>query len=162
MKRIISLVTITFQIVSAFVVLFFIYIIFALLDMNDFDMPAAIGFAIFQPVFGFILCCFTILTCIVLGLPIRFIPRLHNWLSARPLIIVIGVCSGFILLLLSLNSTFTDTTKFQIDGAERTKAIPNFAFASIGWFLTAFSLLHFYPGALVKLIVKRISSKAKT
>ena len=147
---------------STFVVLFVIYIIFALLDMTDFDLPTGVGFLIFQPVFGIILSSFTILVCIILGLPIRLIPKLYRWWSNRPYIIFVGVFVGLTLLLLSLNSHFTETAKVTIDDKEQTKEIPNSMLALTGWVVTSFSFLHFYPMTIIKWIKKKIWTKATT
>ena len=155
MNKIISLATITFQLFTAFGGLFIIYIIFAVLDMNDFDLPSGIGFLIFQPAYGFIISGLTIVACIILGLPIRLIPRVYNWWSRKPVIIFIGIFIGLILLLLSLNSHFTETAKINVDGVDRTKEIPNSILVSIGWLLTAFCLLHFYPFPIIKWLRKK-------
>ena len=128
--------------------------------MNDFDLPSGIGFVIFQPVFGIVLSGLTIIACIILGLPIRLIPRLYNWWSERPFIIFIAVTVGLILLIMSV--FFTDTVNAVSDGEEKTKQIPNISFALTGWFLTAFSLLHFYPVTIIKWLKKKIWTNATT
>src|ERR1700730_10014122 len=127
--------------------------------MNEFDLPSGVGFLIFQPVFGVILSGLTIIACLIIGLPIRLIPELYNWWSKRPLIIFVGVAIGLILLFFSLTSNFTETAKIVIDGEERTKQIPNTILAITGWFLTAFSLLHFYPLTIIKWFKEKIFSK---
>ena len=128
--------------------------------MTDFDLPTGVGFIIFQPIFGIFLSGLTILACIILGLPIRLIPNIYNWWSKRPYIIFAGIFIGLILVLLSLNSHFTETAKVTIDDEEQTKEIPNSILALTGWALTAFSFLHFYPMTIIKWIKKRIWTKA--
>lgn len=130
--------------------------------MNDFDVPSGIGFLIFQPAFGIIISGLTIIACTILGLPIRLIPRLHKWWSRKPLIVFVGVFIGLILLLLSLNSHFTETAKINVDGTEQTKEIPNSILVSTGWLLIAFCLLHFYPVPIIKWLKKKIWTKATT
>lgn len=143
MKKVISIATILFQIFIAFVTLFVIYIIFALLEPTDYDCANAVGFLIFQLIFGFFLCSVTIVVCIIVGLPIRLIKEAYNWWSKKPYLIFVGVTIGIILLIVSLN--FTKTTNIKIDGNVRTTQVPNTSLATSGWFLIAFCLLHFYP-----------------
>ena len=125
--------------------------------MNDFDFPNAIGFLIFQPIFGFIICALTILICIILGLPIRLITGLNNWWVQKPFIVFVGVAIGLILLLMSL--FITHKVIFIKEGQETAKQVPNIILAGSGWFLTAFCLLHFYPLALIKWFKEKIVSK---
>lgn len=143
MKKIISIATILFQIFIAFVTLFIIYMIFALLQPSNYDFPNAVGFLIFQPTFAFFLCSATIVACIIVGLPIRLVQEVYNWWSKKPYLIFGGVTVGIILLIVSL--TFTKTTNIEIDGNVRTTQVPNTSIATSGWFLIAFCLLHFYP-----------------
>ena len=156
MEKIISIATVLFQLFIAFVGLLIIYMVFALLDMTEINFPNAVGFIIFQPLWGILICGLTIIACIILGLPIRLNPKLNKWWSKRPIIIFIGVMIGLLLLLLSLNSHLMQTAKFTIDGKEQTKLIPNSVLVVTGWFLTAFCLLHFYPLAAIKWLIKKI------
>jgi hypothetical protein len=158
-KKLISIATIIFQIFIAFVVLFVIYIIFALLDMNDFDFANGVGFLIFQPLYGFIFSALTIAVCITVGLPIRLIPKLFKWWSLKPIIVFVGVIIGLILLIISLNSHFTETTNVTINGEQTVKQIPNITLALTGWFLTAFCLLHFYPLTIIKWFKTKVLTK---
>lgn len=125
MRKIILKATIFFQLFTSLAALFLIYIIFALLDMNDFDLISGMGFIVFQPIFGAILSGLTVLVCFLVGLPIRLIPKLHSWWTKRPLIVFISVFIGLIFLCISLNSNFTETTTVIIDNEEKTKNIPN-------------------------------------
>lgn len=150
MRKLISLSTILFQLFITFVALFVIYIIFALLDMDEFDMITEGAFLIFQPIFAIVLSTLTIIACIIVGLPIRLIPSVKSWWSSKPFIIFLGLTIGIILLLLSLNTNFTETQNFTTDGIEKEKEIPNYSPALTGWFLTAFCLLHFYPLTILK------------
>lgn len=156
-KKIISIATIFFQIILTFIALFIIYIIFALLDMTDYDFPNAVGFLIFQPIFGLLLCAATIASCMFIGLPIRLIQRLYYWWSKKPYIIFFGVTVGFILLIISL--IFTEATNIMIDGENKSKQIPNIKLALAGWFLIAFCLLHFYPLTIINWFKTKLFSR---
>jgi hypothetical protein len=69
------------------------------------------------------------------------------------------VTIGLILLVASLNSNFMDTTKIVIDGEEKIKDIPNINLCMTGWFLVAFSLLHFYPMTIVNWIKNKLQTR---
>jgi hypothetical protein len=159
MKKFISLSTILFQLFITFVALFVIYLIFALLDMDEFDMITEGAFLIFQPIFAIILSTLTIVACIIVGLPIRLLPRVKMWWSSRPIIPFITLTIGIILLLLSLNANLTETRIVTIDGIEREKEIPNYSLSLTGWFMTAFSLLHFYPMTVLKWLKDKALTK---
>ena len=159
MKKLISIFSVLFQFISTLIVLFIIYIILAFLDNlnnNDPDFPNAIGFVIIQPVFGIIFVFLTIFICTIVGLPIRLMPKLFNWWNNRPMIILAGVVSGLLLIVMSLIPYFAETAKIVVDGEEKVKQIPNTNLGITGWFLTAFSLLHFYPLSLIKWIIKKL------
>ncbi len=162
MKKIISISSFVFQLLSTFIMLLVTYMIFALLDMDDFDMITEVSFFVFQPIMGIILTVLTILVCLILGSPIRFISRLNVWWINKPGLFLIGFTIGMVLLLLSFNSNLTNTETFLSDGEEKTKEVPNTYFAITGWFLIAFNLVHFYPMSLITWIHRRISSRDKS
>jgi hypothetical protein len=145
----INVSTILFQLFKTFFALSVIYLIYALLDMDEFDMITEGAFLIFQPIFAIILSTLTIVACIIVGLPIRLLPSVRNWRSRRPIIPFIVFAIGLILLLLSLNDI------------EKEKEIPNYSLALTGWFLTAFSLLHFYPMTVLKWLKDKALTKVR-
>jgi hypothetical protein len=158
MKKFVSFPVILFQLFITFITLFVIYLIFALLDMDEFDMITEGAFLIFQPILAIILSTFTIVACIIVGLPIRLLPKVKMWWSRRPVIPAIALTVGIILLILSLNENFTETRNTVIDGIEKEKQIPNYKLAFTGWFMTAFALLHFYPMTILELIRDNLKS----
>ena len=119
------------------------------------------AFLIFQPIFAIILSALTIVACIIVGLPIRLIPSLRNWWSRTPVIFFIGLAIGVVLLLLSLNANFTETKTVSIGDVEKEKEIPNYSLALTGWFMTAFSLLHFYPMTILKWLKDKAQTKVR-
>ena len=150
MRKIISISTILFQLFTTAAVLFVTYIIFALIDLDDFDLITEGAFLISQPVYGILITVLTIIVCTIVGLPIRLKKTINKWWSRKPMLVFAGVVIGFILMSLSLNVNFSATTKVIVDGEERSKEIPNCSLLVTGWFLTAFSLLHFYPMPLIQ------------
>lgn len=144
-----------FQLFVTFATLFVIYIIYALLDVDEADMINGIGFMIFQPLFGFILTSITIVICFVLGLPIRLKSKVRQWWLARPLLPIIGAVVGLLLLLLAFNPNLTEIKQVVLNGETVDKEVPNTVVSITGWFLTAFSLLHFYPQSTLSLFRRR-------
>lgn len=150
-------VIILFQLLFTFLVLFAIYMIYALLDVIEIDLIAGIGFMIFQPILGVVSTGLTILICLILGLPIRFIKVINQSWKSKPFLPIIGTIAGFVLLFLSFINT--EMKEVVIDNETMLKKVPNIIMALTGWFLIAFCLLHFYPQSLFKLLKRRLLSK---
>ena len=75
---IIAILSLVFQTVLTFIVIFCIYMVFALLD-NDFGIDGLLGLFIFQPIIGIILSALTIIVCLTIGLPIRLHKKINYW-----------------------------------------------------------------------------------
>jgi len=158
-KILLNLSTFVFQILLAYGVLFCIYMAFAILDNDEADLISESTLLVIQPIYAIVFSTITIACCIILGLPIRLVSKLRKWWSGKPTFTILGILFGVILLFVSLNSNFADHTTVMIDGEKRTKQIPNFTLALGGWFLTAFSVLHFYPGTVINSIKMRWFSR---
>ena len=160
MNKIITILILVFQLALTFIANFCIYMLFALLD-NDFGLDGLFGLFIFQPIIGIALSVLTIVVCLTIGLPIRFYKKLNYWWTTNFYISVIGIICGLTLLFLALLPNFNETvTVIAENGQETLKQIPNSTFSYIGWFLTAFSLLHTYPPRqLTDRIIRITSSK---
>ena len=130
------------QIVLTFIAAFCIYMIFALFD-NDFGIDGLFGLFIIQPIFAIAFSVLTIFVCLIVGLPIRLNKKLNRWWATNFYISIIGTICGLTLLGLSLLPVFNETV--TINGQKSLKQIPNSSLTYIGWFLTAFSLLHMFP-----------------
>lgn len=133
------------QVVSTVCCLLLIYMIYAFVDMDEFDLITEIGFLVIQPLIGLVYIFLTILSCFLIGLPLRLIQKLNCWWQERQVIPVLGLAFGFVLILMSFNTLFTNTENVILDSGPIEKEIPNFRMSLIGWFMIAFSLLHFYP-----------------
>jgi hypothetical protein len=118
--------------------------VFALLDYEG-GFDSFVGLTIFQPVLAVILSALTIFCCLIFGLPIRLINKLNYWWTQHFYLSILLTFIGLILLGLSLNPDFIETTTITSDGLETTKKIPNSRLVITGWILTAFSALHIYP-----------------
>lgn len=147
-----STVSIFFQVVITFIVLFVIYMIYALLGLLEIDMIAGIGYLIFQPILGFVFTSLTILACLLLGLPIRLIKGVRQFWLSKPLLPLTGFFAGIVSMLLAYNSHFTELKEVTLDFGTIQKEVPEIRLAIAGWFVTGFSLLHFYPQSLQKFI----------
>jgi magnesium-transporting ATPase (P-type) len=133
------------QVVVTFIATFCIYMFFALSD-NDFGIDGLVGLVIFQPIVSIILSIITIFICLIVGLPIRLSKRINYWWIAKFYIAIIGIVCGLTFLLLSIIPSFMETVIINKDTTQETlKQVPNTILVSVGWLLTAFSLLHLYP-----------------
>jgi hypothetical protein len=132
------------QIALTFIATFCIYMIFALLD-NDFGFDGLFGLVIFQPFFAIILSSLTIFCCLIIGLPIRLNKKVNYWWTTKFYIAIIGTLCGLTMLILAILPQFQETLKIYISEDETSKQIPNSTLSYVGWFLTAFSILHTYP-----------------
>jgi len=130
--------------------------IFAVLDNDEVDMISEVGLLTIQPLFAAILSALTIVACAVIGLPIRLNSKVNKWWKGRPIVSIIGGTIGLTLLLLSINHNFTEDKKVIINEEEIIKQIPNTILALTGWFLTGFSLLHFYPLTFLRQVKNRL------
>lgn len=150
-----SFALLSLQVFATFGILLIIYLAYALQDIYEADFANEIGFLIFQPLFGFVYTSITILACCILGLPIRLITRVRQWWTRRPFIPLLGLLIGLIFFVLSFKTNLMETKQIVVNGELMNKTVPNFYLSLIGWFLTAFCLLHLYPTSLLSLFRKR-------
>ncbi|MDB5206941.1 MAG: hypothetical protein JWR72_2016 [Flavisolibacter sp.] len=151
MRKTAFALSLVIQFILTFAFLFIVYIIYALLDVEEADMINGIGFIVFQPLFGFILTAITIVICFIAGLPIRLKTKIKQWWLTKPLIPILGFVIGVLLLILAFNPNLTETKQIILYGETVNKEVPNITVSITGWFLTAFCLLHFYPQSLLVL-----------
>ena len=134
--------------------------IFAILDYEG-GFDSFFGMAIFQPIIAALLSGLTIICCLTLGLPIRLIKPFNKWWTRHFYIAFFLVLVGLTLIGLSFTPQFREETVVSTGEMELVKSIPNLALVIIGWFLTAFSLLHIYPPDWLKLKAQRILTDLK-
>lgn len=144
MKKVITLIILAFQITFTFILTFFTYMVFALLD-SDFGIDGLFGLFIIQPVIGIIISLLTIIFCLVIGLPIRVNNRLNNWWKTNYYLSIIGVIIGLICIYAALLPIFGKEIAPSFEPGVGIKHIPNVKLVVIGWFLMTFSSLHIYP-----------------
>ena len=144
MNNITAKLTFVFQIAFTFIVIFCIYMFFALFD-NEFGIDGLFGLFIIQPIIAIVLSTLTIIVCLLLGLPIRLNKKINHWWTTNFYISIIGIFCGLIILFMALLPNFKETVTIIIDKQETLKQIQNSTLSYIGWFLTAFSFLHFFP-----------------
>lgn len=150
MKKIFCYLTIFAQAVCTFILLVFIYMVFALLE-SDLGFDGLVGLLL-SFVFAIIFALVTIIICFLIGLPIRLNNRLKIWWEDNYLISPVGVAVGLVILIISTLPQLA-TSRIVFDAAEnygRQITTPNVSLATLGWFLTAFMSLHFNPSRLVK------------
>ncbi|MCL1868180.1 MAG: hypothetical protein FWF72_04460 [Paludibacter sp.] len=144
MSKITAILVLIFQFAFTFIVIFCIYMLFALLD-NDLGFDGIFGLFVMQPIIGIVISVLTVIVCCIFGLPIRLNKKLNHWWTTNFYISIIGTICGLILLFIALIPNCSETATIIIDEQETLKQIPNSTLSYIGWFLTAFSLLHIYP-----------------
>ena len=132
----------------SFVLLFVIYLFYGPAKDVEVEMINEILYLFIIPV---LLIPVTIVVCLLVGLPIRLIPKLNKWWDSNPYIGFIGLTLGLLMIFVSPN--FTDTIKIIENETERIKEIPDYTILGIGWFITAFFLLHFYPIHFIESII---------
>ena len=98
---------------------------------------------VLQPIIGIILSTFGILICFGLGYPLFKIRKINEWWRKNWWISFVVGTLGFILMALSVNDSFSHSV---IDPETEMDAwVPNPYLSVIGWFITLFAVLHFYP-----------------
>ena len=157
MQRVLSIVSICFQLITTFLLLFSVYMLLAFLDIDDLSFPGVVGFTIFQPLVGLIVTSLTIIICLIIGIPIRLSKRFNQLWSSNAWICIVLFAVGLGMMLLGL--VYRETVITEIDGAEVEKLIPNITLSISGWFAMGFSLLHFYPHKMLFALVRYLDSK---
>jgi hypothetical protein len=105
----------------------------------------------------FVLIPMTITICLILGFPITLNTKISKWWYSNSYIAFIGLIISFILIFFSPN--YTDTIKIIQNGTEIIKEVPNDTILIIGWFMTSFFILHFYPIRFLESIKDIIKGK---
>lgn len=148
-KTLFHIAEISFQVLATLFILCSIYMLFAVLDNDGMDFINIAGLATIQPLMALILSGITIIICMVIGLPIRINKKLNYWWSRNFYLSITGTMIGAVLLFLSFHPNFTNTVYLIQDGETISKKIPNVWLSISGWFVTAFSVLHFFPITLI-------------
>jgi hypothetical protein len=143
MKIFLNIAILLIQGFAAFISSFAIYMIFALFDYQG-GIDGFVGITIFQPILGALISILTIIVCFLVGLPIRFIEKINSFWS-KYYFPILGIALGVVLLFSSFTPSLMETIKTVQDNLEVTKEIPNLKLVIIGWFVTAFSILHTFP-----------------
>lgn len=134
MKRLLSINPFLFQLTTTFFVLYAVFLLlFATKGAHRAGLSEGLGFENSKAIYAIIIVFITIGLCLFFGLPIRIIPGFRNWWTQKPMLCILLLVIGLTLIALSANSFFSNTYPILT-----------------GWFLTAFSLLHFYPITFLK------------
>ena len=158
MKTILSFIIFALQSGMTFLILIVIYMIFVLLDYQG-GIEGFLGTILFQPLLGGTFSLVTIGVCVLLGLPIRINRTINLWWT-RNLWVQIGtLLIGICCLILSGHPSLRDTITTITENQSGQKEIPNLTFATTGWVLTAFSMLHIFPSSNLTLRTERIIAK---
>lgn len=128
----------------------FVYVVFAVMVYYD-GIISLIGL----PIIGTIFSTLCTLALLVLGLPLRFYKPLKNWWLCHPKFPIILFVISIVFLVVSWNSSLTILVP-NPEFPELPK-IPsaNPYFASIGYGLSLFSILHFFPLAIKREVLEK-------
>jgi len=102
-------------------------------------------------IYGSIAIAFTMAICFLVGLPIRIIPGVYSWWVRKPVINALVFIVGLLLIVLPSYYYFNVEIFSATPRASELVRPGNVYFVLTGWFLLAFSLLHFYPSKLLAL-----------
>ena len=160
MRIILNLIIVGLQGIITFITLIVIYMIFVLLDYQG-GIDGFIGTTLFQPILGGLISIVTIGICLLIGLPIRVSDRLNSWWTKRIWLSILGVFLGLFLIILSLLPSMTETINTTIENEIIQKQVPNLSIATMGWFLTGFSLLHLFPPYKFRIWTEEMIAKYK-
>jgi hypothetical protein len=131
------------QVLICFGVLLWIYLFLDLLKDAETDTISQAGWLGLPPVAGAVRAAATMGICSVAGLPIRLHAGINRWWTDRPLLPLGGVVAGVLCFVLAFIPSVMDVKMVLIDGEERVSTMPDYGLSCTGWFLIAFSLLHF-------------------
>lgn len=132
--------------------------IFVLLDYQD-GIEGLLGTMLFQPLLAGLLSVVTIAVCLVVGLPIRINRAINSWWTKNLWLPITTLVLGISFLILSGHPSFRDTVSTTIENHNGYKEIPNLTFVTLGWILTAFSMLHVFPSSDFRLRTEKTLTK---
>ena len=151
MKRQLSINPLLFQLTTTFLVLYIIFMLLFVTRGGDrAGLIAGFGLENSKTTYGIITILMTIGLCLFFGLPLRIIASFHKWWIKNPILNISLLIIGLFLIVLSANSFFRIETVSGNSGVQTTYSIANPYPVLIGWFLAAFSLLHFYPVSFLR------------
>lgn len=148
MERATSIPVFIGRLIICSIILFFIYLKYGPPKDVEVEMINEVLYLFIIPL---LLIPGTIVVCLLLGLPLTLIPKINKWWNSKSYIAFIGLTIGFAIILFSPN--YADTIKITENETEIIKIIPNETILGIGWFMTAFFLLHFYPIRFIESII---------
>lgn len=134
------------------------YMIFVLLDYQG-GIDGILGTMLFQPLLGGLFSVVTIAACFVVGLPIRINGTINSWWTKNLWLPITALFIGICLLILSVHPSLRETISTTIENQSAQKEISNLMFVTMGWHLTAFSMLHIFPSSDLRHRTEKIISK---
>ncbi len=160
MRKITLMPAIIFQLVIAFFTLYLIFILFHLIkagsvrvESDDLDSKNYLS------IYTILTIVLNMVICLLVGLPIRLVPKLNQWWTRMPVINEVMFIIGLGLLVFYRKSFFNFETIISNSGVSETYSLSNPYPVLTGWFLIGFSLLHLYPISFMKSDEKIISAK---
>lgn len=81
------------------------------------------------------------------------VKKIAKWWKDRQYVPVAGVFFAFLFLIMSFLPVFATLQQVQLDEEVVERSMLNSTLETIGWFLLAFCMLHFYPLLLIDSIL---------
>ena len=147
-KTLLRFIILMIQASVTFAVLLAVYLVFSIDDQDDFSFMSMMAAMVFQPVMGITLVLITILAAFILGLPLRLHKGLYKWWTNHQYIPMAGSIIAGCMLIASLIPALKENVSVEIDGEQVVKKVPHMMLSAGGWYLLAFSLMHFFPKSL--------------
>jgi hypothetical protein len=125
--------------------LFVIYLFYLLPEDLELEFINEILYLIIIPV---IFISGSILLCLLLGLPIRLIPKVKQWWYSKRYLGLAGLLLGLLLIVLSSTVCVHQYQALNKNGNCGSHNIPNYYLLITGWFVLSFFLCHFSVEAI--------------
>ncbi len=148
MKKITPFGPLKFQVAVTVIMLCAGYLWYTLANIEEPDLVNMVSYLIIEPLYGLVISVLTVALCFAAGLPIRLYPQLFSWWASRPVIQVMAIVLGVLLIAVSFLPFLKEPAEVIIMNEKEIIPVPNHYILYTGWWISAFSLLHFYPGVL--------------
>ena len=135
------------------IVLSIIYIFLGPPSYVEFEMLNELFYLVVLPA---VLIPGTIFFSFLIGTPIRVIPSVFKWWYDRPYIVLICLFTGIIICLLSIQAHLMESKTIILGEGKEIEYTPNSTLLCVGWFITSFSLTHFYFESFIQFVKNKL------
>ncbi len=148
MKKITPFGPLKFQLTVTVIMICAGYLWYTLTNIEEPDLVNIVSYLFIEPLYGLVISVLTVASCFAAGLPIRLNTKLFRWWTSRPVIQVMAIVLGVSLIAVSFLPFLKEPAEVIIMNEKEILRVPNHYILYAGWWVSAFSLVHFYPGVL--------------